>query len=504
MSNDSPVLRLAALGLIFSWASASAAEPKSGWTEVKTAHVTVKTDLSLDGAREAALLAEQTRAAVLAAAWPGTRLTQDRIELIVFSNHQDFERYFGDLVLDKVVLGNYPPTVFLFGAPGRWERRSALESDSTTSVLRQALVQHLATFIYRRQPRWFAMGLAEFLETLRISEDGKTVTFGALNILAKLDYATHRTVGVADALAWGVTFNPTDEGNLAALNGLSWLMVYWMFNAQSAEFVRFQKLLITGLDPARAFKVVFPTLTPAALDQELNHFAQYGKTGVATLPLPEATYTVDHERPVSTAEVHAMRAEAALAGNLPKEAQAELSAALSDDPGNVAALRRQVPLVKPAERMALARRATAAHPDDGLAWLMLGDALREAGAPAEEAAQAYRKATELLPGHPSAFSALASLELQKGQAKDALPLAQTAVRMAPWDAGMLDTLAAALAGVGRCGEAVATDARAMDMASEGGGTAKRPEYAARLAEMQKTCTEAPATPSASEPAGPKP
>ena len=90
---------------------------------------------------------------------------------------------------------------------------------------------------------------------------------------------------------------------------------------------------------------------------------------------------------------------------------------------------------------------------------MLGDALREGGGSAEESAQAYRKATELLPDHPAAFNALATLDLKKGQPAQALPQAQAAVRMAPWDAVMLDTLALALAGVGRCGEAAATEAR---------------------------------------------
>lgn len=503
MSHESPLVRLLAFALLVLTPVASADDAKTGWMEVKMKHVTVKTDLSRKDAVRAAVLGEQTRAALLAAAWPGSRLDQDRIELIVFSNHQEFERYFGDFLSDKVVLGDYPPTVFLYGAPDRWERRVTLELEGTVSVLKEALAQHLSTFFYRRQPRWFSIGLAEFLETLRVAEDGKTATLGIPNLQAMSDYGTHRSINVADALAWGTTLNPTDEGTLLGLRGLSWLIVVWMYNTHLPEFVRFQKLLITGLDPAKAWKVVFPTLAPGDLDQELNHFLRYGSQGISTIAIPQVEEaTIDGERALSSAEVHALKAEAALAGNRSKDAQAELSAALADDPGNVAALRQQMPLVKPAERLALARRATAAHAEDGLAWLMLGDALREGGGSAEESAQAYRKATELLPDHPAAFNALATLDLKKGQPAQALPQAQAAVRMAPWDAVMLDTLALALAGVGRCGEAAATEARGMDMASEKSGTAKRAEYAARLAEIQKTCTEAPATPT--EPAPPAP
>jgi tetratricopeptide (TPR) repeat protein len=503
VSHDSPLVRLAAFALLVLTPVASADDAKTGWMEVKTKHVTVKTDLSHKDAVRAAVLAEQTRAALLAAAWPGSRLDQDRIELIVFSNHQEFERYFGDFVTDKVVLGDYPPTVFLYGAPDRWERRVTLELEGTVSVLKEALAQHLSTFFYRRQPRWFSIGLAEFLETLRVAEDGKTATLGIPNLQAMNDYGTHRSINVADALAWGTTLNPTDEGTLLGLRGLSWLMVVWVYNTHLPEFVRFQKLLITGLDPAKSWKVVFPTLVLGDLDQELNHFLRYGSQGISTVSIPQGDeVTLDSERTLSSAEVHALRAEAALAAGHAKDAPAELSAALADDPSNVAALRQQMPLVKPAERLALARRATAVHPEDGLAWLMLGDALREGGGSPEECAQAYRKTIELLPDHPAAFNALATLDLKKGAPALALPQAQAAVRMAPWDAVMLETLASALAGVGRCGEAAATEARAMDMASEKSGPAKRAEYASRLAEIQKTCTEAPATPT--EPAAPAP
>jgi Flp pilus assembly protein TadD len=503
VSHHSSLLLLAAFGLLVLTPVASAADAKTDWMEVKTKHVTVKTDLGRKDAVRAAVLAEQTRAALLAAAWPGSRLDQDRIELVVFSNHQEFERYFGDFVADKVVLGDYPPTVFLFGAPDRWERRVTLEEQATVSVLKEALAQHLSTFFYRRQPRWFSIGLAEFLETLRIAEDGRTAILGTPNLQAMNEAATHRSVTVADALAWGTTLNPTDEGTLVGLRGLSWLMVQWMVNTHLPEFVRFQKLLVTGLDPAKAWKVVFPTLTPGDLDQELNHFLRYGSQGVASVSIPDSdAVTFDSERALGSAEVHALRAEAALAAGHAKDAQAELSAALADDPTNVAALRRQMPLVKSSERVALARRATAAHPDDGLAWVMLGDALRETGGNPEESGQAYKKATELLPDHPAAFDALATLDLQKGQPAQALPQAQAAVRMAPWDAVMLGTLASALAALGRCGEAAATEARAMDMASEKSGAGKRAEYASRLAEIQKTCTEAPPAPT--EPTAPTP
>ena len=504
MSFGLPMVRVAGVGLLCFLPVASGAESKTGWTEVQTPHVTVKTDLGQDTAERAAVLAERTRAELLGAVWAGATLPQERIQLVVFSNHQDFEHYFGDFVAHKMGVADYPPTVFLFGPPERWEKRASAELQETNSVLKLVLVQHLSTFFFRRQPRWFLVGLAEFFETLRVAADG-TATMGAVNPVAMSNYATHRHVTVADALAWGSTLNPHDEGTLLGLQGLSWLMVQWMYNTHHAEFVRFQKLLVSGMDPAKAWSVVIPKETAANIDQELNHFAQYGPFSVATVALPEAEYTFDSERNLASAEVHALRAEAALAAERPKEAQNELALALADDAGNVDAVRRQLVLGKPEERLALARRATAAHPDDGLAWLALGDALKEGGETSEERMAAYKKAIQLAPNHPLAFDGLASLNIKKGHAEEALPLALTAVRMAPWDAALLDTLASALAGVGRCSEAVSMEARAMDTASENGAAAQRALYAARIPDIQKSCVEAPPAPAVpAAPAAPPP
>ncbi|MGO9764785.1 MAG: tetratricopeptide repeat protein [Myxococcaceae bacterium] len=126
-------------------------------------------------------------------------------------------------------------------------------------------------------------------------------------------------------------------------------------------------------------------------------------------------------------------------------------------------------------------------------------ALKAKGELGEECTQAYRKATQLSPRRPEAFWALASLEVQQGRPQEAVPLAQSAVRMAPWDAPFLDTLAAAFAGAGQCGEAVSTEARALALLPE--KSVQRAEYAERLAKFPKTCTE---TPPAPAPASPPP
>jgi hypothetical protein len=55
------------------------------------------------------------------------------------------------------------------------------------------------------------------------------------------------------------------------------------------------------------------------------------------------------------------------------------------------------------------------------------------------------------------------------------------------NAAILDTLAAALAGVGSCNEAVSTESPALDMLPDSASEAQRSEYAARLASLKRRC-----------------
>jgi tetratricopeptide (TPR) repeat protein len=510
--------RMAGLALLFLIPAAWADESKSGWMEIRTAHVMLETDLPLAEARRAALLAERTRTAVLAAGWPGEKLLQsDRIELVVFADHADFVRDFGGLIGGVFTHIDYRPYVFLYGSPERWEHhferrdameplqrgllrspcrrdnadcRETLEREETTSVLKHELVHHLASFFYRRQPRWFSEGLAQYVETMRLSTDGKRFILGDINPQALKEYYSDRYLNVADALAWGRELEPRDAATIPGLYGLSWLMVHWLFTTHPQQLAVFEGLLAKGVDPDAAWTMAFPTLVPAELDGELYHFAQYGQYETTAIPVPDVDVTL-HERSMSSADVHALRAVAAQLAGHDKEVRTELSASLTEDPGNVRALRMQLPLVNPRERAAVGRRGTAAHPEDGLAWLTLADALRENTETREESAQAYRKASELLPDQPAPFHALAFLALKNGRPEEALPLASTAARLAPENAAVLDTLATAFAVLGRCSEAIPTEARALDMLPEDSSPSQRANYAARLATIQKKCSEPP-------------
>src|SRR5215813_2330046 len=199
--------RMAVLGLAL---LAGRARAESGWREIEAPHVTLRTDLGTGAAREAALTVERYRAQIIAAAWPRATLPATRIDMTVFANGLDFEHSFGRNFAG-VFFHEVPPYAVMYGTADRWEHRSSLAAQETTSILRHELVHHLAASVYRRQPRWFAEGLAQFLETVRPGDDGKTVVIGAANLQAMHKYNRFRSIRVADALAWSSKLDELPE-----------------------------------------------------------------------------------------------------------------------------------------------------------------------------------------------------------------------------------------------------------------------------------------------------
>ena len=462
----------------------------------------LRTDLGSGAAREAALAVERFRAQIIAAAWPRATLPAvDRVEVTVFGNGLDFEHHFGRNLLG-VFFHQVPPFAVVYGHPDRWEHRASLATPETTSVLRHELVHHLAASIYRRQPRWFSEGLAQFLETVRTGEDGKTVVVGAANLDAMQKYRSSRSLRVADALAWSGLLDGMPEATLHGLYGLSWVMVHWLFNEHPEQFEQLQGLFARGIDPDKAWKIILPGLKTPDLDAAINQYVSHGNYQEYLAPFTDPRPPLE-ESPLTEADVHAERARVATAAARSTsdraghqgEAQEELATALKIDPADANALVLRFQLASAKDRPAIARQLTAAHPEDGRGWMLLGDALREGGATPEREA-ALRKAVALRPEDPNALNDLAWYHLQQGKPAEAAPLIAKAIQIAPYDPFLLDTLAAVQAMAGRCSEAVASQARALDAMPEGVPAARRRDFAERLERYRTRCTSG-ASPTAS-------
>ena len=349
-----------------------AARADSGWRKIRGRHVVLRTDLGSGAAREAALAVERFRAQIIAAGWPRATLPAvDRVEVTVFGNGLDFEHHFGRNLLG-VFFHEVPPFAVVYGHPDKWERRATLATPETTSVLRHELVHHLAASIYRRQPRWFSEGLAQFLETVRTGEDGKTVVVGAANLDAMQKYRSFRSLRVADALAWWGLLDDMPEATMHGLYGLSWVMVHWLFNEHPEQFAQLQGLLARGIDPDKAWKVILPGLKTPDLDAAINQYVSHGNYQEYLAPFTDPRPPLE-ESPLTEADVHAERARVAMAAarstsdraGKQREAQEELATALKIDPADANALVLRFQLASTKDRPAIARQLTGLTPRMG-------------------------------------------------------------------------------------------------------------------------------------------
>jgi len=470
------------------------ARADSGWREIRGPHVVLRTDLGSGAAREAALTVERFRAQVIAAAWPRATLPAvDRIEVTVFGNGLDFERNFGRNVTG-IFFHDVPPYAVMYGSPERWEHRAVLATPETTSVLRHELVHHLAASIYRRQPRWFSEGLAQFLETVRTGDDGKSVVVGAVNLSAVQKYRSFRSLRVADALAWSGKLDGMPEATIHGLYGLSWVMVHWLYNEHPEQFDQLQGLLAKGVDPDKAWKVILPGLNTPDLDVALNQYLTHGKYVEFAAPFTDPKPPLE-EIALTEADAHAEQARVAMAAGRfstdraphEQEAQRELATAFKLDPSNANGLILRFQLASTKERPTIARQLTEAHPKDGRGWLLLAETLRDGSSTAEREA-ALQKAVALRPEDPKALNNLASLHLQAGKPADAAPLITRAIQIAPYDPSLLDTLAATQAMLGRCSEAAGSQARAIDALPDSASAARRRDFEGRLERYRTRCT----------------
>ena len=180
-------------------------------------------------------------------------------------------------------------------------------------------------------------GLAQYLETLRFAEDGSGHPRGGQPpgpvVLQPLPRQRLRGVPL------GGKFNAQDATKTLGLYGTSWLLVHWLSNTHPEEFARYQTLLAKGIDPDKAWKAVFPSLTFSDLDTELHEYADHGDYHYFVVTIPTWSRRRRSER-LTSADVHAVRASADwpaasiwwMARKQLADVRAELAAALADDP----------------------------------------------------------------------------------------------------------------------------------------------------------------------------
>jgi tetratricopeptide (TPR) repeat protein len=456
------------------------------WQELESEHFLLQTDLPPEEARKAVSYLERTRSALLAAAWPSaSKQPMARVTVYVFGDTGDFENLFPRRLAGFFTRDDDEPLIVMHGAPDSWERRFTGLSEASSSTLKHELAHYLSSYFLLRQPRWLGEGLAQFLETLQLSVDGRTAMLGTPHLDAVsgmkhlldaqrrglLDYEGYT---IRNVFSWDKPSEEYRDWEIASMYWGSWLVVHWLYNNMPQAFESYQLMLAQGENPDRAFQKAFDRLAGPNFDSMMFTYLKSGSYKEFTVPVPPVALNF-LERTLEDSEVHATRARlAAMASGLAKEgskerlalALAELDEALELDPKSLMALSQKVSRAPDNMKPALARAAVEAHPHESRAWVLLAQALRDAESSKEEREAAYKKAVELSPEDVSAANGLAWLYVTQGRYQEALPLAQRAVALAPWSSHILDTYAMAAAGLGRCPEAILAEQRAIDLLAE--------------------------------------
>jgi tetratricopeptide (TPR) repeat protein len=460
------------------------------WREYRSAHFLVDTDVAQGHAGTLVRELERLHALLLQALVGEQVEIPGRVRVLAFADQTDFRDLAGaDFVAGYYGRGEFgEPTIVL---PVR-----ALSSDPETVA--HELSHHLSFFLFPVQPHWFTEGLAEWVQTVA-ARPGETPTFATgshiargtramtgsmagsvpVNLVSWIGY-DDRPMPAKELLAWSgeVRESSAGRGHL-----WSWLLYHWLWNQRGKAFSDYQKRLGESGDPEGAWRAAFPEFDPsnpeamAKLDAELDRYRRGGRFAFYKVQAEgDGRFS---EAPISSSDLHLLLLgmRRSWPGELEKQKalrRAVLDEALAEDTASPSAQYALAKLFDKVDVNAL-RDAVKARPNDWRGWLALGEV-----APAAEKETALRKAVELNPLSAAACNALAWQLVTSDRAKEALPLANRALDLAPWDANIVDTLAEIAARLGRCAEALQLEKRAVATGANDG-------LRKRAAEIEQRC-----------------
>jgi hypothetical protein len=372
-------LRLPALAAVALLSACASTKPhvfvcpaKGGpaWREVTTEHFVLQTDL---GSAEAGRLArelEGMRAAVLLALFRSPPPIPGRVRVVAFRHPAEFHLFAPAGARAFFTSSDLSEPLVALPAP---------YGSAHEAVLAHELAHYVANWVFPRQPRWFAEGIAALVEPLADKGIETRPTVGKITG-SRIAGARRRHVDARELLAWDGS--ATDSG----FHDWSAVLVQYLLSQESAGFVELQRRFARAQDPGAAWREVFPQWDPdrpgaiERLDAILRDHVQNGRW-TARVVDPKIS-AESSERPLAAGEVHAIRlalargegASEALLKEAHRSLIGEIDEALAEDPAHPLALRARTEL-DGGDARPVARRAAERNPGDVRAWLWLADVL---------------------------------------------------------------------------------------------------------------------------------
>jgi tetratricopeptide (TPR) repeat protein len=484
----SPLITLGCLACGCASAPARVAGPDEGgptWREISSAHFAVKTDLPSAEGAEVVQFLERTRTALLASLWPQAASPPGQLDVVLLATEAEYGEF-------------APPTLGAFVA-GIGPYRMMVAAGTVDRLYLYGLVSHelthwLSAFILQRQPKWLSEGLATYAETMRLSLLDPRVLLGMPHP-GRYPVWRSRPVPLADLIRKSSSSHFTAVDPQAdAYYASAWMLTHYLINAQRERFVAFQQHLAFGDDPDNAWVQTLGALPAGQLDADLQRYGSSGVTRTYALSVALVAAPVQ-ERILSSAEVHVVRAKlrtvsAAAVAKAPdlRRIRSDLEAALASDPWNADALAMMSGFSGWGAIRPRAVHTTVVHPDDWRSWWLAARATSPASPDGQQAFERYmQKAVDLAPEKPWVLTEMARWRAAQGRLAEAVPLAEQAARLAPWDSDTLDALADVALGSGRCPEARASEKRAIENLSEKLPPAAAAPYLDRLVQIEQRC-----------------
>ena len=443
------------------------------WHELRTAHCQLRTDWSLDDAREMAVELERTYVAL---EWLQSKLfgapstTSRPVSVVAFERRDTFHAVTG---LPEEVGGRThhdPNGDSVISIHGR-------ESDRVAHELSHVFIRHNLWWT----PVWLNEGLAGYLSSIELWP--KSIVIGRTGASGGPRLATGQSLAnlmAADVHAF------YDARNRRAYYSVASSFVHLLANddpALRARFLRYLALLRQGT--VGAWDTAFSGVTLDSLSERLREYCTW-KHACRTweMPYEAPAVAIDHERTLDDVDVRLLWIELAdweeprtkvwIADQLAKARVRKpdspmvlfWAAALDRDQGRVAEARR------------LLERATQVDPNAVQAWR----ALAELDTASEPTPALLRLAQ--IAETPGVLAFVARRFGDLSRPDDGLPYAERALAMAPGCWSCLDAMAFLLSAKGRADEAVEKERLAAALVPET-DAATRALYQARLADYAK-------------------
>ncbi|MFY1826941.1 DUF1570 domain-containing protein [Myxococcus fulvus] len=476
------------LGLLLSsgCAGSRAVCPREGgraWSEVKSEHFRMHTDLSPEVATKSAIELEKLRRALLLA-WGTDFNPPGSLDVILLRNTSELAEFTQGRYVGFVSTTERGPLLVMSG------EGYLLDNGPELQLQTHELAHYLSQHVLLRQPRWLAEGLAQYLETTHIKPSTGEAVLGRVNANSRNYVTRNGWLGIDELWEWDKKELLSDAESQQHYAS-AWLWVHYLMNMHPERFDAFQTRLARAEDPQRAFAQSFQGVSD--LGGDLRTYLMSGRSAYLTLPLP-AVSTQVAVRELGSAEVHAnrglmfLRAPGELTqAQRQEKARAELAQALTEDPTNVSAavLATQLSSNRQ-EHLARARELVKAHPEDGRGWDLLAEMLSDQSEP-QALEQARESAARLLPHDVRMLTSLAQHYMMTLQPQKGLPSAKRAVELSPGNPFGLAVQAALFFQLDRCAEAVGFQRRAVDMLHEAYAPEFRKDLRERLQRYESKC-----------------